>query len=168
MKQSALNPDAPRRLKARRGSLVVTAFVFVIAMTMMAFGIHTMLKNQLEQASTLKGVSMAKLQTLYLAEMGVNYWMYTANQNLNASFPTPAIIGTQDFKTHVAMVRNVASGVATCLAGTTPAAKVATGYPPYMITATLTTSDGTFNRVVYFDVAKLSGGQYVLNGYRAQ
>ena len=159
---------APRRLTARRGSLVVTAFIFVIAMTMMAFGIHQMLKTQMEQSAALKGVSLAKLQALYLAEMGVNYWMYTANQNLNASFPPAATIGTQDFKTRVAMVRNDPAGVARCVAADATAAELAAGMPRYKVSATLTTPDGTFTRTVYFDAAKLSGGQYVLNGYRAQ
>jgi hypothetical protein len=171
MKKQALSPDAPRRWKARRGSLVITAFVFVIAMTMMAFGIHTMLKAQMEQASTLKSVSLYKLQALYLAEMGVNNWMFAANQNLNAAFPTAAAMGTQDFKPRVAMVRNVAGGVATCTAGSTPAALVAAGYPPYMVTSSLVVPPDatTYTRKVYFDVAQLaSGGQYVLNGYRAQ
>jgi hypothetical protein len=157
----------------RKGSLVVTAFIFVIAMTMIAFGIRTMLSAQLNQSGEIKGVAMAKLQALNLAEMGVNYRMYTANQNLNGAFPTAATIGTQDFKSHVAMVRNAAGGAATCSAAATPAALV-TGshYPPYMVTGTLTVLEGgvpqTYTRIVYFDAAKLSGGQYVLNGYRAQ
>lgn len=157
-----------RRLKARRGSLVVTAFIFVVAMTMMAFGIHQMLKAQMEQSAQMKGVSLGKLQALYLAEMGVNYWMYTANQNLNASFPAAATIGTQDFKAKVAMVRNDPAGVARCVAADATAAEITAGMPRYKVAATLTTPDGTFQRTVYFDAAKLSGGQYVLNGYRAK
>jgi len=168
MSQRAPKTEQARRFKARRGSLVVTAFVFVVAISMMAFGIHQMLKSQLEQAATLKSVSLSKLQAFYLAEMGVNYWMYTANQNINQPFPQPMAVGTMDFKTKVAMVRSLAGGVASCVPGTTSAAMVATGYPPYKVDATLTTADGTFTKTVYFNASKLSGGQYVLSSYRTK
>jgi hypothetical protein len=168
MSKRALKPGTSRRLKARRGSLVVTAFVFVVAISMMAFGIHQMLKSQLEQSATLKAVSLSKLQAFYLAEMGVNYWMYTANQNLNTPFPQPAAIGTMDFKTKVAMVRTLSGGVATCAPGATAPAMVTAGYPPYKVDATLTTGDGTFTKTVYFNASKLSGGQYVLSSYRTK
>jgi hypothetical protein len=168
MSKQASSADRPRLLKARRGSLVVTAFIFVIAMSMMAFGIHTMLKAQMEQSAQLKTVSLSKLQAFYLAEMGVNYWMYTANQNIAVAFPPPATIGTMDFKAKVAMVRTLPGGVAQCVAGATSAAMVTAGYPPFKVDATLTTNDGTYTKTVYFNASKLSGGQYVLSSYRTQ
>ena len=109
------SPPAGLRVgKARRGSLVVTAFMIVIGMTVMVGGIHTILKNQLEQTLTIKDISLAKTQAVYLAEMGVNHLMYIANQdsNVGVASPWPMAIGTYadyDFKANIAMVRALTS-----------------------------------------------------------
>lgn len=102
---------------ARRGSLVVTAFMIVIGMAVMVGGIHAMLKNQLDQTLTIKDISLARTQAVYLAEMGVNQLMYDANKGAtgNALTPWPMAIGskaTYDFKANVALVRNNASTAA--------------------------------------------------------
>lgn len=102
---------------ARRGSLVVTSFIIVIGMALMVGGIHTMLKNQLDQTLTIKDISLAKTQVVYLAEMGVNNLMYIANSNANigVALPWPMAVSAYadyDFKPYVAMVRGLASPAA--------------------------------------------------------
>jgi hypothetical protein len=170
MTKAGLERPGHHRPKGRRGNLIVTSFIFVIAMALIMAGLTTMLKEQIRQSADIKGISLGKLQVYYLAEMGVNYWMYTANQNTAAPFPTSAAIGTMNFKNNVAMVRSLANGVATCTASMTPATKVAQGYPQYQMAAHLVTPDGTFDRTVYFDVTHLSGGstQWALSRYRSQ
>lgn len=154
MKIQRLNPGV-RPMKGRRGSLVVTAFVIVVGMAMMVAGIQTMLKNQLDQTLTIKDISLAKTQVIYLAEMGVNHVMYIANSDakIGAADPWPMAQGTTatfDFKNYVAMTKNVSGATATCTVQRTAAASFqcdATLYIP---------SVGTFTKRCDFSATQAS------------
>jgi hypothetical protein len=86
--------------RARRGNILITCFVFVLAMTVVVSGVTTMLKNQMEQSLTIKGVFLGRSQAYYLAEMGVNQAMLQINQGA-----PPADQTLYDFTNYVAMTR---------------------------------------------------------------
>lgn len=125
MKTTVLRtPFGRLKARARRGSLVVTSFVVVVGMAVIVGGIHQMLKSQLESAYELQRISFAKLQARYLAEMGVNHMMYTANKTAYVGTANPWSslgMGTTsgnaisiDFKDKVAMTRGVSGATAAC------------------------------------------------------
>ena len=74
---------------ARRGSVIVAVFVILVCMMLVVGGIHTFVQQQIRQSGEIQHISIAKLQALYLVEMGVNQLMYNANQGVNVSKPDP-------------------------------------------------------------------------------
>ena len=124
MTSDSLPPLRRFALRARRGSLVVTSFIIVVGMAVIVGGIHQMLSAQLTSAYEIQRISFAKLQVKYLAEMGVNHMMYTANKtayvaqanpwsNISLGATTGSAIAI-DFKDKVAMTRGVSGASATC------------------------------------------------------
>ena len=167
MKQTGPLSLIPRRSRdAQRGSLTVAAMVIILGMMVMVGGIHFFMQEQMRQSYEIQKISFARLQTLYLAEMGVNQIMYEANKAANASRPDPFPVASGaaialNFKGNVALVRSDASGAADCIV-------TRTGTDAFRVDATLVSTDtGTFNRTVNFTVGK-PGGQWVLTSYRIQ
>lgn len=169
---------APRLLqpRARRGSITVTAFVIIIAMLTSAFGVQLFLKEQIRQGTEMQYIGLGKLQVLYLAEMGLNHVMFEANRNPEAvqPFPVPTdyVTGrTFDFKQQVAMVRNMATGVATCTVVRRAADAgevIGANQAKFQVQARLVCAGGTFTKVLNFSVEKKAGTgqQWVLKSYQ--
>lgn len=150
------------KLRARRGSLVVTSFVVIVGMAVIVGGIHQMLSSQLDQAYEMQRISFARLQAKYLAEMGVNHMMYVANKTANVGTANPwsptglaATTGSAisvDFKDQVAMTRGVSGASATCQVTRTAA-------NAFSVAATLVVPGvGTYNETVTFSAAFDAGG----------
>lgn len=123
-----------RRRTAQRGSMIVTTFVIVLGLTIVLAGVNTLLKEQMRQSLDIKAVALGRLQALYLAEMGVNQFMYDANTNSLVTLPAAAT--EYDFSNTVAMTRG---GVGQAKVRLTP-----TGGNEYNVETTLTTPDGNF------------------------
>jgi hypothetical protein len=106
--------------RARAGNLVLTTFLISLGLVLGVVGVTSVLKTQIDQATAIDRIAMAKLQVGYLAEMGLNQLMFDANLNPDAADPFGLTAGSAtgkryDFKTQVAMVRNDAQGVAECI-----------------------------------------------------
>lgn len=163
------------RLQARRGNLMITAFIFVLVVMMVFAGLDGMLREQLRQSLDIKDSSLETLQAQYLAEMGVNELMYVANQN--NSFPT----STQfyDFTNYVAMTR---TSTPTIPAPTTIPASYPSQYaycwaqpvtPPAGATYAMQvqaqlkrSSDSSMTtKIVEFGAKQVNGSQWVLTGF---
>lgn len=123
----------PRRRTARRGSLIVTVFMVVIGLTLVLGGVNALLKAQMASSLEIKSLAMGRLQAMYLAEMGVNEFMYMANKNQ----ALPLSGTTYDFKANVKMTRDDASARAFCRID-------AVGGGNYTATPDLATADGPF------------------------
>jgi hypothetical protein len=142
-------------VKARRGNLIVTAFFVTIGIAVVVGGIHAVVQTQLERSFELQRISLARLQSTYLAEMGLNHVMYEANRaskraTANPFTPLGTVAGSSislDFKDNVAMTRGVAGAVASCL--------VTRNAPTtFQVDATLTLPGvGTFRKRVTFGAA---------------
>lgn len=152
----------------RPGYFALLALVGVLALTMTVAAIATHFKERVRASGDAVGVALARLQVLYLAEMGVNAVMFQAN--LAPEAPHPALTSTTlDFKAEVSLVRAEPAGEALVLVGpATPRA----GRPPYAARATLTCPAGTYVQTVYFDIGRapaLTGGlappQWTLTRY---
>lgn len=125
----------PRRSRdAQRGSLIVTVFMVVIGLTLVLGGVNALLKKQMESSIEIQSLAMGRLQALYLAEMGVNEFMHTANKNK----ALPASPAVYDFKEDVKMTRSPNAGTAECTIA-------AAGGGKYTATPTLVTADGPFS-----------------------
>lgn len=158
----------PRR---RRGTGLIISLVAVLALMGVIGLTARMIQVQSAGAGETHAVSLARMQALYLAEMGLNQLMYQANLTPAAPFPLTGVLEL-DFRTQVAMARATPGGVARCQlspAGADPEADGA----DYRVTATLTVEAGTFERRAYFDVARASvtgagavAPQWVLARYR--
>ncbi|HEY9724144.1 MAG TPA: hypothetical protein V6D47_19235 [Oscillatoriaceae cyanobacterium] len=161
--------------KRRRGSVLVVAFGIVIALVILIAGINTMLQNQISQADESEHIAIAKLQSQYLAEMGLNQVMYAANVNpdaqysgTNDAFTVPAYGSgkgqTYDFKQDVALVRNMSGGAASC---TIQRLAPQPDGPLFQVVATLVTDAGTFHKTIDFGAKKMpgTGEQWVLSSY---
>ncbi|MDB5100474.1 MAG: hypothetical protein JWM80_4895 [Cyanobacteria bacterium RYN_339] len=144
---------------ARRGSLVVTSFMIILAFMLVFASVAAMLKDQMQRTLDLKPVALAKIQAYYLAEMGLNEALYWANQNPGSpAWPTNG--ATADFTSDVALVRGTA-GSATCtyvLLSTTPRT--------YQVKSSLklATDPMVYQRVISFS-ATLSGSLYQLSSF---
>lgn len=139
----------------RRGNLIVTAFFVMVGIALVVGGLQTVLKSQLETAMELQRISIARLQSTYLAEMGLNHVMYEANRaakraTTNPFTPLGTPLGSSislDFKQNVAMTRDVSGAVASCLV-------TRTGASAFQVDATLTVPDvGTFKKRLTFSAA---------------
>lgn len=149
----------------QRGSLIVTSFVVVIAMAMIMAAVHTLLKDQIRQSGEYKGVALAKLQAYYLAEMGINHYMFEANR----TGAQPGLPLTVDLTPQVALVRPPATGSAICTVSATVGGDpdAPAGAPPFKVTAVLTTPGGTYRKTVFFNSAMSTNPpQRVLTAYR--
>lgn len=148
---------------AQRGSMVVTVFVILACLMLVVGGLNVFLQQQIRQSTDIQRISLAKLQTLYLAEMGVNQVMYYANQGTHVALadPFPVVDGASvqyDFQPNVAMVRGVSGAGAICVVSRTGASN-------FRVDATLTVPNvGTFTRAVTFVTAK-PATQWVLSTY---
>jgi hypothetical protein len=166
MKRKAIVRVLMRSRAAQRGSMVVTTFVILMGLMVVVGGIHVFLQQQIAQSTAIQRISLAKLQALYLAEMGVNQVMYHANQAVRVNTPDPFPIATgtaaqYDFKANVAMTRHDAGGVARCVIRRTAA-------NAFSLEATLTVTDvGTFTKSVQFTTSK-PATQWVLANYTIQ
>lgn len=156
---------------ARPGNMTVAVMLIVLVMASMTAGIHTLLSTQIDNASQMQKIGLAKIQATYLAEMGLNQVMFQANQSPDAAQPfpvttTPGQATTLDFKNEVALVSGLTGGAATCtVAFTARSATTAS----FQVNATLAVPPaGTFNRTLEFTTNKLPGtGQpWVLTGYQ--
>lgn len=154
---------------ARPGNLVVTTFMLSIGVMVMVGGVSTMLRSQIDGATKLQKISIAKLQATYLAEMGVNQLMYDANTAPDAANPFGVVAGSgqgkrYDLKAQVAMVREDAAGVAECVIVRQAASG---GVERFQVQARLVTQGETFRRVLDFSTRKKpgAGGQWVLASY---
>jgi hypothetical protein len=143
----------------RRGSLVVTSFMFVIALMVVFAGITTVLKEQLRQSLDVKTISIGRIQVYYLAEMGLNDAMFWANQSPVAPV-WPANGAVVDFTSRVEMVRGT-SGFAKCTYIQQQASP-----PLYQVQATLQVpGDPTiYSRAVSFGAA-FNGSQWTLSSF---
>lgn len=151
----------------RRGSLIVTSFMMVVGMMVVVGGINAMLKNQIETSLTIQKISFARLQTLYVAEMGVNQLMYTANTaaslaNIatNGYDPFSTVISTtsgskvtMDYTNNVALTRGVAGASATVTITR------GAGMNFTVLGTVVSPGTGTFNRTLTFG-ATLSSSKY--------
>ncbi len=122
-----MNPTARKQAlwkpRARRGNLVVTSFILVVGMAVLVGGTHTMVTNQVNQSIEVKDITLARLQTIYLAEMGLNHVMYAMNKAANVATANPLSgislanagdVVSIDFKDKIAMTRSLAGSTATC------------------------------------------------------
>ena len=165
MARSSVGLRFARSKAAQRGNLIVTAFVIVMGMMLVFGGINTFLQQQIATSTTMEGIGYAKLQTLYLAEMGLNQVMYTANQAANVGQPNPFPVGTAtgsaasfDFTQQVAMVRGGAANAAHCVV-------VRTGALSFQVDAYLNVPKvGNFTKSITFSAAQ-SGSAWVLASY---
>lgn len=141
--------------RGRRGGIVVTAFGIAVLIALLVGGIHTALRTQLDNAAAVQRISLARLQSTYLAEMGLNHLMYEANRaskraTANPFTPLGTPVGSSlslDFKENVAMTRGLAGAVASCLV-------TRTGANAFRIEATLTVPEvGTFQKRLTFSAA---------------
>ncbi|MEB3222235.1 MAG: hypothetical protein VKS61_09175 [Candidatus Sericytochromatia bacterium] len=139
----------------RRGNLVLTAFFLTVGIAVIVGGVQAVLKAQLNNALVLQHISLARLQSTYLAEMGLNHVMYEANRSskratANPFTPLGLPAGSSislDFKDNVAMTRGVSGAVASCLV-------TRTGTNAFQVDSTLTVPDvGTFRKRLTFAAA---------------
>ncbi|MEB3196731.1 MAG: hypothetical protein VKP62_05955 [Candidatus Sericytochromatia bacterium] len=147
-------------LKQRTGSVLLTALVIVSGLAAVAASLHLMFKGELDQNVELQRISLAKLQTLYLAEMGVNHVMFGANRAANVAAANPfmplgAVASSSisvDFTQHVALTRGVAGAQSSCLV-------TRTGTHDFRVDASLSLPGvGNFTRRVDFSAAYDAGG----------
>lgn len=143
----------------RRGSLVVTTFMFMMAFMVVFASVAAMLEEQMQRTLDLKPVALAKIQAYYLAEMGLNEAMYWANKTPGSPV-WPANGATADFTGDVAMTRGTA-GTATC-----QYPLIASNPPTYQVRASLKLAGDpkVYQRTIGFS-ATLTGGLYQLSAF---
>lgn len=167
-----LNEGAPlRRFLGRRrpGNLIVTTFMISMGVMVMVGGVSAMLRNQISTAAEIQQISMGKLQATFLAEMGINQYMYEVNDapdeadpfGIQAASPTGR---NYNFKPQVAMVRSEAAGVADCIVLRQADAGLTRRF---QVQARLVTAGTTYRKNIDFTTLKKpgTGGQWILASY---
>lgn len=137
-------------LAGRPGNFAIISLVAVLAMTMTVSALATYFREEVRNTGDAGDITLARLQALYLAEMGINEAFFRANRSPAAGSPaaTPTTI---DLKREVAMVRDDPAGEAQVVIG--PAAPQP-GRPALEARATLRCKQGLFTRTVYFDAGR--------------
>lgn len=168
------NQGAPAwRLPGRKrpGNLIVTTFMISLGVMVMVGGVSAMLRNQVATATDIQKISMGKLQTTFLAEMGINQFMYEVNDAPDLADPFGLTAGATtgrnyNFKPQVAMVRAEAAGVAECIVLRQADAG---DLRRFQVQARLVTQGTTYRKTIDFTARKLqgTGGQWILASYNA-
>jgi hypothetical protein len=155
--------------RKRPGNLIVTTFMISMGVMVMVGGVNAMLRNQVATALDIQKISMGKLQSTFLAEMGINQFMYEVNDAPDIADPFGLTAGaatgrSYNFKPQVAMVRTEAAGVAECVV----LRQTDSGdLRRFQVQARLVTAGATYRKTIDFTTRKLqgTGGQWILASY---
>ena len=156
---------------SERGNTILISTILILGLTVMGLGVSKFVRSYALNAADRKGAGYPALQALYMAEIGVNNFMYQLNK---PPYPVPATAPTAGPMTSgpldPAITYSPTFGITTNLSYVVESTGPAVGgVYPYRSVGTVTpvggaTSWGAVQRTVRFGV-RHNGNHWILQDY---